>query len=101
MSYVLLLLSQPIGKYVFIGLYIYLYITIILPLFPISIYNVCYDAVYHIVKEGLSKETIMTGNNIFHVEHAYNVSNEIGCFGQWRRQPFALNGNGRPRVVIL
>ena len=47
---------------------------------PISINDVCNDAVNHIIKEGLAQETIVMGYDIFYIEHAHDVGHEIGCF---------------------
>ena len=89
-------LSQPIGIFGFIGLHIIYNLFI-----PISINNVGYDAVNHIVEEWLAQEAIVMGNDIFHIEHTHDVGHEIGCFCQWCRQLFALNRNGQLRIVVL
>jgi len=47
---------------------------------PISINDACNDAVNHIIKEGLAQETIVMGYDILYIEHAHDVSHEIGCF---------------------
>ena len=68
---------------------------------PIPINNIGNDAVNHFVEKWLAQEAIVMGNDIFHIEHAHYVGYEIRCFCQWRRQPFALNGYGQLRIVVL
>ena len=77
-----LMLSQPIGISLFYRVTHYL--SLISLFIPISINDVCYDAVNHIVKEGLAQETIVMGYDILYIEHAHDVGYEIGCFCQWR-----------------
>ena len=51
---------------------------------PISINDVCNDTVNHIIKERLTQKAIMMGYDILYIEHAHDMSHEIGCFCQWR-----------------
>ena len=94
-----LYLSQPIGNSLFERVTHYFSLKILL--FPIPINNIGNDAVNHIIKEGLAQEAIVMGNDIFHIEHTHYVGYEIRCFCQWRRQPFALNGYGQLRIMVL